>query len=365
MDRALLVIISILLINKSQVDYVMVCLILIAIIAETMILYFRRKKAVVIIAVAFVTLSLLIPELVAFYPLFVYECALVEMYPVMPIQLLIVVFTYLERFDYSIVSRNLCAMIIIMVVGAVWGMRTGKNNRLSRRIHELQDEESFIMQKNRQSREELMLRQNSEIHAATLAERNRIAREIHDHVGHMLSRSILQLGAILAVNKDEKLKGPLGELKNSLDTAMNNIRESVHDLKDESLDLEYMIKDIIGQYEKLEINLDYDMSVYLSKELKYCLMAIVKESLTNTVKHSDSTKVDIVMREHPALYQVLIEDNGADSKTAIKRIKENVGKTGIGLDNIRERVNAFGGNVRFTGDNGFKIFISIPKKQEG
>ena len=62
-----------------------------------------------------------------------------------------------------------------------------------------------------------------DIHAATLKERNRIAREIHDHVGHMLSRSILQLGAILAINKDEKLDIPLRGLKDSLDTAMNNI----------------------------------------------------------------------------------------------------------------------------------------------
>ena len=45
--------------------------------------------------------------------------------------------------------------------------------------------------------------QDYEIYLATLKERNRIAREIHDNVGHMLTRSILQLGALSVINKDE------------------------------------------------------------------------------------------------------------------------------------------------------------------
>ena len=143
-------------------------------------------------------------------------------------------------------------------------------------------------------------------------------------------------------------------MKDTLDTAMNNIRESVHDLKDDALDLEYMVNDIIKEYKMLEIEFDYDMGNYLSKEIKYCFVAIVKEALTNTVKHSDGNKVSIVMREHPALYQMYIHDNGAAKVI-------NADKTGIGLENMRERVAAFNGNVRFSNENGFKIFISIPK----
>ena len=66
--------------------------------------------------------------------------------------------------------------------------------------------------------------QNSSIHIATLKERNRIAREIHDNVGHMLTRSILQTGALQIINKDDRLKEPLKELKDTLDGAMTNIR---------------------------------------------------------------------------------------------------------------------------------------------
>ena len=106
----------------------------------------------------------------------------------------------------------------------------------------------------------------------------------------------------------------------------------------------------------LELDLDYDMGKYASKDLKYCVVAIVKEALTNTVKHSDATNVKIVLREHPAIYQLLIEDNGNTVKD------KHFDKTGIGLDNMRERVAAFRGNILFTHENGFRIFISIPKE---
>ena len=71
-----------------------------------------------------------------------------------------------------------------------------------------------------------MEKQETEVHLATLKERNRIAREIHDNVGHMLSRSILQLGALKALNHDSSLSAPLSELHKTLNTAMDSIRTS-------------------------------------------------------------------------------------------------------------------------------------------
>ena len=58
-------------------------------------------------------------------------------------------------------------------------------------------------------KQEPMEKQDYEIYLATLRERNRIAREIHDNVGHMLSRSILQMGALITIHKEEPLHGQL------------------------------------------------------------------------------------------------------------------------------------------------------------
>ena len=62
----------------------------------------------------------------------------------------------------------------------------------------------------------LIEKQNYEIYAATLRERNRIAREIHDNVGHVLSRTILLTGAAKALNKDQNLEPILDGLDDSL-----------------------------------------------------------------------------------------------------------------------------------------------------
>ena len=83
-----------------------------------------------------------------------------------------------------------------------------------------------------QNTRQLLESQDNMVLTATLSERNRIAREIHDNVGHMLTRSILQTGAIKVINKDDRLEKPLAQLQSTLDTAMDSMRKSVHDLHD-------------------------------------------------------------------------------------------------------------------------------------
>lgn len=361
LERIVLFFIGILMLDKNQVDYVTVCLILGVVIMEALILYFDNDIIKKIGVIAIVLLSMWQPMFVIFTPVFIYECIKNSLLWPIAVCIFIDLTTYVFVFDNNLWSKDVGSMILAICIAVAIGIRSSNEEKMKEKLHNMRDEQAYLIMKNKQSHEEIVKKQDYEIQAATLSERNRIAREIHDHVGHMLSRSILQLGALLAINKDEKFDQSLRSLKDTLDTAMNNIRESVHDLKDDSMKLEYMVRDIIKQYESLEISFDYDMGQHVSKELKYCFVAIVKEALTNTVKHSDANTVNIIMREHPAIYQVLIEDNGSKSKYAVETLK---GKNGIGLENMRERVGAFGGNIRFSGDNGFKIFISIPKETE-
>ena len=224
-------------------------------------------------------------------------------------------------------------------------------NNLKRSRDTYREHELLIEQKNL----ELLKRQDAEVYTATLKERNRIAREIHDNVGHMLTRSILQIGAVKAINKEDSLTEPLNNLHNTLNTAMTNIRESVHDLHDESIDLKNAINDIIRSFDNLSILFDYDMGKNVPRNIKYCFIGVVKEAINNTVKHSNANKITVILREHPGFYQLLIEDNGTNINVNIKN--------GIGLNNIYDRVNSLGGNIKITTENGFKILISIFKER--
>lgn len=200
----------------------------------------------------------------------------------------------------------------------------------------------------------LIEKQDAQIYSATLKERNKIAREIHDNVGHLLSRCLLQMGAVLAVNQDSKVEPLLYGVKETLNSAMSSIRSSVHDLHDESVDLDATIREMFSKMKDYTIKYEYDFSGELSRDLKYCIITIIKEAFSNIVKHSNADTVEVVLREHPAFYQILIHDNG-------RCICQGDG-TGIGLENMKERVEAFNGRIDIDDKQGFRIFIHIPKK---
>lgn len=247
-------------------------------------------------------------------------------------------------------------VIILCLICSLLQYEISRSELLNEKLIALRDNskehEIIVEEKNRTLREN----QDAQIYMATLKERNRIAREIHDNVGHMLTRSILQVGAIKTINKNEALASPLNDLHETLNTAMTSIRSSVHDLHDESIDLHSAICEIISGINNLNISLDYDMGKNVPKDIKYCFISVTKEAVNNTLKHSNATKMDILIREHPGFYQLQIQDNGTD----IKLNSQN----GIGLNNIKDRVQSLNGNLKISTNSGFKILISIIKNTE-
>lgn len=204
----------------------------------------------------------------------------------------------------------------------------------------------------------LQERQDHEIQVATLNERNRIAREIHDNVGHMLSRSILQLGALLAVYKNTDTYALLLPLKDSLDDAMTSIRSSVHDLHKKSIDFEASFYRITSEINGYEMNLFCDLPKNLPEQIAYSFITVLREALTNIQKHSDASSIKITARELSNYYQLIIEDNGHTNAQFHKK------RTGIGLKNMEDRIQSLQGLIYFSCENGFRIFISVPKHND-
>lgn len=248
-----------------------------------------------------------------------------------------------------------------LILAAVFSVRTGRSLKLAQEVIHLKDSSTELRLAMQKRQQDLLEKQDYEIHLATLQERNRIAREIHDNVGHMLSRSILQMGALQIIHKEEPLHGQLVSINDTLSQAMNSIRESVHDLHNESLDLNQALREVTDEFrDKYEIAFTYDMSAAVPRSVKYCFLAITKEALANVVRHSNATRVTLYFCEHPGFYQLLVEDNGTDIKVKEAQIEE-AQVSGIGLSNMRERVEALGGTIAFLTDKGFEIRISIPK----
>ena len=265
---------------------------------------------------------------------------------------LIVRFAYVNSGDYTSVIwlTGLCVFAILM------GYKTYIIRKQDTDIKKMRDDSTeknnYLSEKNRI----LASNMDNEVRIATLSERNRIAREIHDNVGHMLSRSILQLGAVMTVNRNEKVYEQLIPLKESLDTAMNNVRESVHDLHKDSFDIKQAANGILEELSDFSVKFICDMSAGAEKEIKYTFLTILKEAVTNIEKYCNGDKVTVIISELEEYYQMLIEDNGE-----VKNDRFHI-NTGIGLSNMEERIKNLGGIITFSTEKGFRIFISVPKK---
>ncbi len=210
--------------------------------------------------------------------------------------------------------------------------------------------------------------QDYEIQTATLNERNRISKEIHDRIGHLLSRSLLQIGALLTISKEEPVKEALTELKISISEGMDSIRETIHNIHNESIDLEGTLSKLIREFTFCPINYEYQLHSAPSVKIKYCLIAITKESLTNITKHSKGDNVAVRLTEGTEHYSLSIEDNGPVSERTKLLITKCQGRSeypeGLGLQSINDRIKGLSGEFAISTDHGFKLSITIPKEEK-
>lgn len=312
---------------------------------------------------AWLVLCILFPPLTAFSPAVLYSMLEDERYVPASFLIFLCIFVWMGKGN---------AYLILQIAGCVFSAVLSYQSRIYGKLldkyQKTRDDSTEWNMILKEKNQNLLKNQDYEIYAATLKERNRIAREIHDHVGHMLSRAILMVGAMKAVNQQETLSEPLSQLEETLNTAMTNVRESVHDLHDDSVNMGEVLRGIIEEYHFCPVQFTYDVGNYVPREVKYSFIAIVKEGLNNIAKHSGAKKAEITVREHPGLYQLVIKDNGSNQISngiTEELARNNVTDKGIGIRNMRERTENLGGNFQISCEKGFCIYITVPKKGEG
>ena len=349
LDKLAIALICLIGLSMSESFAAPVAVFLVSIAASSTVQIFSGKRVTACIIVVWASMCGLMPVFFCTLPMMLYD-ALWEKkwWLVLPAA---AAFIRPDELMYSQLMISAAGIVVAVIIY----MRVSGLEETVRKLTILRDE---ITEKNMQlSNQNLRFAeaQDNEIRLATLRERNRIAREIHDNVGHMLTRSLLQSGALLVLNKDENLGELLNSLRSTLDNAMTSIRESVHDLHDDSIDLKKIIEESIRSVDgKFTVSFDYDVSENIEGKIKLCIAGVVKEGLSNAAKHSDGNKINIALREHPGFYQLSISDNGKSNQ-----INEN----GMGLKNMQDRAESVGGRINFTAsENGFRIFMSVPKK---
>ncbi|ELS04163.1 signal transduction histidine kinase [Xenococcus sp. PCC 7305] len=198
---------------------------------------------------------------------------------------------------------------------------------------------------------------------AILQERNRIAREIHDSVGHYLTAQSIQLEntALFLMQEPEKADNHLAKARKLGKEALENIRASVATLRKNPLQersLETILERLITDFKlntDITITSKFELVNPLATEVTTAFYRIVQEAFTNITKHSNATIVELDLQETAVKIQLSIKDNGCGFNPT-----ENT--TGFGLQGMQERTEALNGNFMVISEygKGCQIVVNIP-----
>ncbi len=188
-------------------------------------------------------------------------------------------------------------------------------------------------------------------HLAKVAERERIARDLHDVLGHTLSLITLksELARKLVDRDPERAKQEMLDVENASRAALADVREAIRGYRTEGIFAE--LARARAALETAGVAVEYDTHpVPLSAEQESVLALALREAVTNVVRHADARCCNVVLRRSDASCTLEIADDGRGAS----------GPEGNGLRGMRERLEALGGSLRLLTTNGTRLIIDLP-----
>ena len=255
--------------------------------------------------------------------------------------------------------------LAICALAALLALRTLQEETVRMSLHAVRDDlrEKVLTLQDTNAR--LLHAQDHELRAAALSERTRIAREIHDGVGHLLTRLLLQVKALQVVHRDAPgVVDDLTTLDDGLDEALDSMRRSVHALSDEGEELATSLNLLGLRCGIATVSVDCSTDTEPPAAVARCVVAVVREALTNAARHGKARSARVAVTDYPAFWQVTVDNDGVvpdEDEPAV----DGRGGSGLGLRSMTERVEALGGRVRITLRPRFTVFATIPKDGQG
>ena len=208
---------------------------------------------------------------------------------------------------------------------------------------------------------------------AGVRERNRLAREIHDTLGHTLTGIIMGSDAGLALfdAAPEEAKKRIRVVAQAARDGLNDVRRSIKALRPDALEnttLAEALETMISNFKATtSAEVFYDQQagpLVFAQDEEDTLYRVVQESMTNAVRHGHATEIHISMTRRDNLLTIDVRDNGLGGGEAVKE--------GFGLRHMRERLVLLGGSLTFgnretleeDGERGFYILVSLPIREK-
>ncbi|MGQ9688306.1 MAG: PAS domain-containing sensor histidine kinase, partial [Desulfobaccales bacterium] len=213
----------------------------------------------------------------------------------------------------------------------------------------------------------------SELSITEERERRRLAADLHDHIGQILALSQIKLGALRQAVSSPESKALVNEVREFIGQAIKYTRSLTYELGLPilyDLGLRAALEWLAEQMQErhgIAIRVQRDQgSGLLPEAARVLVFRVVREVLTNVIKHAQATQVDINIQEKGPFLQIQVVDNGIGFNADELGRKADK-SAGYGLFSIRERLSSLGGYFKITSTpgEGTQVTITVPlEKQE-
>ena len=214
-------------------------------------------------------------------------------------------------------------------------------------------------------------REQSELHVARLAgtrhlldqavaeaERARLARDLHDEMGHHLVALNLRLQLLERSVSPDETRQHLEQARSLAGLLFSDLRNTVNGLREPALDLEAAIAALAAHLPGLAVELDMGLEQGTVSMLEAeCLLRCIQEAMTNALKHGQASQIRISLQRGAEGLLLQVRDNGRGAAKA--------GQGGLGLQGLRERLQALQGRLWIEREaDGFSLYALVPQQED-
>jgi two-component system sensor histidine kinase DesK len=229
---------------------------------------------------------------------------------------------------------------VVMLAAVIPGLAVFFGNRSFREMHK--------------RRAMLRMTQEEVRRLGERAERERIARDLHDLLGHTLSLIALkaELARKLAIRAPERAADEMAQVEQLARSSLDEVRLALHDMRRATLEQE--VAQLRLTMEAADIPLELHISeVALELACESALAYALREACTNIIRHAHATRAQVNLHSEGDYVRLEISDNG----------RGGVSESGNGLRGMRERIHACGGKLQVSAarGQGCRLSIAVPR----
>jgi two-component system, NarL family, sensor histidine kinase DesK len=244
-------------------------------------------------------------------------------------------------------------LVVLLLIGAeTWFFHLGPDFWVSGGLFSLLVGAVNIHYAERRRQNQKLLRAQDEVERmAKIAERERIARDLHDVLGHTLSVIVIksELAARLAEKDLARAVREIQDVERISRDALAQVRSTVRGYQDRSLQAEMAQATTALEAAGVKVNCDF-VEMTLPSSHEGVLALALREGVTNVIRHAQAHSCDLQLRQVNGACELEIRDDGCGQLAA----------EGLGLSGMRQRVEALGGSLRRQASNGTRLIVSLP-----